>query len=259
MQVPAGVQVKFEQLEAKLKEMRIHNVFSTIEKIEELQIFMEWHIFAVWDFMSLAKRLQNDYTCVSVPWMPPSNNKAAQLVNEIILGEETDTLPNGEAVSHFEMYLIAMKEIGADSKQFNEFFQNLKVGLPVEQALKLANVDDSIYNFVTATIKTALNGSTAEVLGSFFYGREDSIPEMFDHLLKTWNINENDAETFVYYLNRHIELDGDAHGPAVQSIMTSQLGDDINEWNRLFDAAIDAVQLRIELWDALEKEILSKR
>lgn len=259
MQVPAEVQVKFEQLEAKLKEMRLHNVFSTIEKIEELQLFMEWHIFPVWDFMSLAKRLQIEFTCVSLPWMPPPQSKAARLVNEIILGEETDILPNGTSVSHFEMYLIAMNEIGANSKPFNDFYQNLKDGISVEQALKAANVDEAIFKFVTSTIETAIDGSTAEVLGSFFYGREDSIPEMFDHLLKSWNIDECEAETFVYYLKRHIELDGDAHGPAVQSIMTEQLGNDITEWNRLVDAAIHAVQLRIELWDALEQAIIAKR
>ena len=100
-----------------------------------------------------------------------------------------------------------------------------------------------------------MNGKTSEVLGSFFYGREDSIPEMFDHLLKTWNIEEEDAEIFVYYLNRHIELDGDAHGPAVQQIMKNKLKDDPAAWHELLDSALHAVDLRIALWDALEQQI----
>lgn len=259
MQFPTEIQPKFDKLNIKLKEMRLHSVFSSIQSLAELQFFMSWHVFAVWDFMSLAKRLQNEFTCVTVPWMPPEQSKAARLVNEIILGEETDTLPNGQSLSHFEMYLLAMGEIGAEPTVFNTFFANLKNGQKVEDALNAANVDDAIKNFVTETINTATYGSVAEVLGSFFYGREDSIPQMFDHLLKTWNIDESEAPTFVYYLNRHIELDGDTHGPAVQMIMNDKLGNDVIEWNDLFDAAITAVELRIELWDALEVALIKRR
>lgn len=253
--VPTEVQSKYNQLEQKLAEMRQHNVFSSIKKIEHLRTFMQWHVFAVWDFMSLAKRLQQDFTCVTLPWMPPSEISAARLVNEIILGEETDVMPNGQAASHFEMYLIAMQEIGASTSQINRLLTMVQNGAELSEALTTLNVNPAIKNFVLTTINVALNGSTPEVLGSFFYGREDSIPEMFEHLLKTWNISEKEAEVFVYYLNRHIELDGDAHGPAVQKIMNSRLKDDVNAWHALFDSAIHAVNLRIALWDALEVEI----
>lgn len=253
--LPSQVQDKYLLLENKLTAMRQHNVFSSIQSMEDLQTFMQWHVFAVWDFMSLAKRLQIDFTCVSLPWMPPSEIAAARLVNEIILGEETDVMPNGKAASHFEMYLIAMQEIGASTYQIQDFLKFVQSGTSVSSALDQVQVNPAIKNFVLTTINTALSGKTSEVLGSFFYGREDSIPEMFDHLLKTWNIQESDAEIFVYYLNRHIELDGDAHGPAVQQIMKNQLKDDLDAWNELLDSALHAVDLRIALWDALEQEI----
>lgn len=251
----AQVQDKYVLLENKLAEMRQHNVFSAIQDMNDLRTFMQWHVFAVWDFMSLAKRLQIDFTCVSLPWMPPAEIEAARLVNEIILGEETDVMPNGKAASHFEMYLIAMQEIGASTLQINDFLKLVQEGATIGSALDQVYANPAIKNFVLTTINTALNGNTAEVLGSFFYGREDSIPEMFDHLLKTWNIEESEAEIFVYYLNRHIELDGDAHGPAVQQIMKNRLKDDVNAWNELLDSALRAVDLRIALWDALEQEL----
>lgn len=264
MNVPTEVQAKQELLYKKLKDMRKHGVFSLIGSVEDLQTFMQWHVFPVWDFMSLAKRLQQDLTCVTLPWMPNDNSKAAKLINEIILGEETDTLPNKQPCSHFEMYLMAMKEVGAPTTQIDQFIEAISNGTDspmanVENALKAVDAHPAIQQFVKYTINTALNGKTSQVLASFFYGREDSIPEMFSHLLDTWGLDASNAETFVYYLNRHIELDGDTHGPAVQKIISDRFNGNLDLWNELFDTAIESVEQRIQLWDALEEQLKSQQ
>ena len=189
--------------------------------------------------------------------MPPKHNKAARLVNEIISGEETDVLPTGQPMSHYEMYRIAMDEVGTDPTTFDDFFNKVLEGKPVEEALDHPSIHPAIREFVTATIKTATTGTVAQVLGSFFYGREDSIPQMFSNFLKSWGINEAHAPTLVYYLKRHIELDGESHGPAVQEIMTDSLNGNVGEWETLFDEALKAVELRIQLWDALASELVS--
>lgn len=258
--LPSELESKQTLLTEKLKQMRQHSVFSSLQRMENLQKFMEWHVFAVWDFMSLAKRLQQDLTCVTLPWMPNQNSQAAQLINEIILGEETDTLPNKQPCSHFEMYLMAMKEIGASTAQIDTFIQAVQQGTAdaqnaVRDALVQVNAAPAIQDFVNFTIDIALKGKTSQVLASFFYGREDSIPEMFSHLLETWSINKEEAPTFVYYLDRHIELDGDKHGPAVQKIINDQFNQDLDAWHELFDCAIKSAEMRIALWDALEESI----
>src|ERR1700757_2914571 len=105
-----------------------HPVFSAIRDIQDLRIFMEAHVFAVWDFMSLVKRLQRDLTCIKVPWLPPRDRQAAQLINQIVLGEETDIDPRGEPVSNLELYLGAMREIGANTAGFERFQTDLANG-----------------------------------------------------------------------------------------------------------------------------------
>ena len=65
-----------------------HPLYSSLKSKQSLQKFMEHHVYAVWDFMSLLKRLQIDLTCVTLPWVPRSNNtNIIYLINAIVVGE----------------------------------------------------------------------------------------------------------------------------------------------------------------------------
>src|SRR6266481_8525858 len=110
-------------------------VYAEVASVADLRQFMEDHVFAVWDFMSLLKRLQQDMTCIRVPWFPADNARAARLINDIVIGEETDVDPDGSYVSHLALYLRAMSEIGASTRQFEKFRSLVLVGVPVEVAL----------------------------------------------------------------------------------------------------------------------------
>src|SRR5258708_3106658 len=132
-----------------------HPLFTAIRDIRSLRIFMEAHVFAVWDFMSLVKRLQRDLTCIEVPWLPPRDRRAAQLINQIVLGEETDIGPNGEPVSHLELYLGAMREVGANTAGFGLFQTPLRKRATLTAAVPQAPVAPFILEVTCYTPRVA--------------------------------------------------------------------------------------------------------
>jgi hypothetical protein len=228
-----------------------HPLFSAIRDIESLRVFMQAHVFAVWDFMSPAKRLQRDLTCVEVPWMPPRDRHGAQLINQIVLGEETDVGPSGEPVSHLELYLGAMREVGADATSFERFQATLANGATLTKAFDRAAVAPFVREFTGYTLQVASKAPLLAVMASFFYGREDVIPHMFSNLLERWRIGADQAPLFVYYLKRHIELDSDQHGPAAKAILAAATADDPQREIEILSAARQSIEARIKLWDGL--------
>src|ERR1700747_323844 len=156
-----------------------HPIYAEVVSVEDLRRFMEDHVFAVWDFMSLLKRLQQDLTCTRVPWFPADNARAARLINDIVIGEETDVDLEGSYVSHLDLYLRAMADVGASTRQFEAFRSLARVGTSVEPAMVRTGVPPHVQAFVEHTMTLAQSGSTEEVLAAFFYGRDDIIPDMF--------------------------------------------------------------------------------
>ena len=229
-----------------------HPIYANVVSVDDLRRFMEDHVFAVWDFMSLLKRLQQDMTCTRVPWLPADNPRAARLINDIVIGEETDVDPDGLFVSHLELYLRAMQDVGASTIQFDTFCSMVRAGNPVETALTRLGVARHVEAFVTNTMALATTGTTEEVLAAFFYGREDIIPEMFRRLLKTFygaDCGSYDIRHFIYYIDRHIELDGDSHGPKGKELLEDLLKKSPDKAKRAMYTACSSIKARIAFWN----------
>lgn len=226
-----------------------HPIYTEVNSLPRLRQFMAMHVFAVWDFMSLVKRLQREVTWQRLPWLPPSNPKISRFANEVVLGEESDLDPKGAPASHFELYLRAMDEIGADTAPVKEFIAKLRWGTGWQAALKEARLPAGITDFVNETLRCAVYGSVVEVASYFYFGREDVIPEMFRRLLALWSGGAADVPHFAFYLKRHIELDGDSHGPWAQEMLMSLAGEDEDKWMEATEAARSAITSRIRLWD----------
>ncbi|MDD2050752.1 DUF3050 domain-containing protein [Pseudomonas putida] len=228
-----------------------HPIFAEIHSLPILQRFMETHVFAVWDFMSLTKRLQQELTCIQLPWLPPQDPQAARLINEIVLGEESDECLGQGHYSHFELYLDAMREVGASTRAIERFVGLQREGIGYASALQQAEASDAARQFVCHTLDIALNAPAHSVAAAFLHGRESVIPGMFQRILDDWGITGEQAPTFRYYLQRHIDVDAEDHGPAAEQLLARLVQHDPQREQQVYQAAIAAVQSRIALWDHL--------
>jgi len=156
-----------------------HPLYKSVQSLEQLQVFMEHHVYAVWDFMSLLKSLQRDLTSVDLPWVPKGSPQTRYLINEIVLGEESDVDQHGKRASHFELYINAMKQAGCNLSHIDEFIGHIAKNIPVDKSLVLASVPAASVNFVNDTFGFINSGKTHVRAGVFTFGREDLIPGMF--------------------------------------------------------------------------------
>jgi hypothetical protein len=251
---------RWDQLNARLDPLRErlldHAVYACIADIEAVRTFMEHHIYAVWDFMSLLKALQQRLCCVTVPWLPPENPFAARLINEIVLAEETDVARDGSPASHFDLYLEAMCDVGADAGAIYCLFHQLEKGLPIGVALDACDPPAGVKEFVTQTFRVIETGDLPSIASAFTFGREDLLPGLFAKIIQQLNPQANGSlDSFIYYLDRHVALDGEHHGPMARKLMTQLCGDEPAAWQRAEDAAVCALESRMGLWNAMAAAI----
>jgi len=238
-------------IEPTRQRLEHHAVYAEIRDIHHLRTFMQSHVFAVWDFMSLLKSLQASLTCVTTPWLPSPHARASRLINEIVLGEESDSFDDG-FVSHFELYLQAMLEAGADSSAIQTLLTQLRQGVTLDQALNAARPPEEALEFVRSTFAFLQSGQPHIVAAAFTFGREDLIPDMFRGFLRDQNARlSGKLSTLRWYFDRHIEVDGEDHGPMALQMVSELCGNDPVKWSEAAEAAENALSARIALWDGI--------
>ena len=252
---------RLQQVIAPLRQQIInHKVYKLITGIEDLAVFMNHHIYAVWDFMSLLKALQQNLTCTNVPWFPVGSANTRYLINEIVTGEESDVDSQGNRKSHYEMYLDAMQQCNADPAVFLNFISMLKNDESLEDALSSPEISGTIKEFVNYTFEVINSGKPHVQAAVFTFGREDLIPNMFLSIVGDLNkAFPGQVSQFKYYLDRHIEVDWDHHSHLSLEMTAELCGNDAAKWQDVTDAAVTALKKRIGLWDGVYREIVSTR
>lgn len=251
-----------KSLENSRTQLLKHSLYSKVDSIPNARLFLKSHIYAVWDFMSLLKSLQQKLTIVQVPWTPPKSAQSAYFINSIILGEESDSFDrNKPPLSHYELYLNGMKEIGSFSEPVESLINDLQQGLPFEKSLERNSkaysgiIPASTFEFTKKNIKIAQFEPVHKVASCFLFGREDPIPEIFIKILDKITQAGIEVPHFKVYLERHIKVDTEDHKPLSENMIKDICGDCSEMWKEVYEAAEEALQARIKFWDGIEKEL----
>lgn len=253
-----------ENVKKLRKELASHPIYGSVSNLKELTIFMQHHIYSVWDFMSLVKYLQNQIAPARVPWIPFGDPQVQRFINDIVLEEESDeALPDGSGTkiytSHFNLYCTAMDEVCAGSNRLIKEFIDTVIDKGLVAALETVCIPLPAKKFLQTTFKFIDSGKPHVVAAAFALGREHIIPEMFRALLEKMGISREDAEVFHYYLDRHIQLDGDHHGPMSLRMLELLCGEDPGKIAEAEAAALEAINARIEFWDGVLEAIKNSR
>ncbi|HQT32065.1 MAG TPA: DUF3050 domain-containing protein [Thiobacillus sp.] len=245
-----------ERLRVRLE---AHPIYAAVRTPDDLRVFMQHHVYSVWDFMSLIKYLQNEVAPARWPWTPGGDASVQRFINELVLEEETDiALPGHEGhTSHFLLYLTAMSEIGADADTPSRFVQMVAAqGIDAALAAGLAPAPSA--RFTRSTFETLASGKPHTVAAALALGREHVIPSMFRAFLSRMTVTEAQAPSFHYYLNRHVHLDEDFHAPMSLRLRAGLCGEDAGKWREAEAVAEAAVKARLLFWDGVLQALPSQ-
>lgn len=219
---------------------------------------MEHHVYAVWDFMSLLKALQRRLTGVDLPWRPVGDPRFRRMINEMVLGEESDLDPSGNAASHFELYRSAMRQAGADTQPVDRLLEHLGQGLGIDESMDRAGCPACAQEFVRHTVSVIAAGRIHEIAAAFTYGREDLIPDLFGQFVSRLDAGfPGSLSTFRYYLDRHIQLDGDEHGELGRRLVDGLCAGDPQKEVEAQVAAVEALKARLRFWDGIHQHLVT--
>lgn len=228
-----------------------------IRDLSDVRVFMEHHVYAVWDFMCLLKTLQHAIVPSTTIWTPQPHTTIGRHINEIVLGEETDIGFDGTPISHYDMYVSAMKEVGANSAPVEAFVDGLRtIGWHALNPL-MEHIPRPAEKFCRNTIEVIGTQQPHKIAAAFTFGRETIIPEMFTGILK--QLDNVNAPQFRFYLTRHIELDGDEHGPLALQMIDELCGNDFLKYEEVESTAVAAIESRYQFWTEVQAAIEEAR
>ncbi len=244
-------------IEPLVTQVHQHPVFTSINSIQRLCRFAETHVFVVWDFICLLKALQRQLSSTEQLWTPPQNHLGCYLVNTLVAEEESDHLDDYNYISHFELYLRAMQECGADTQPIETFMTYIRQKHTLKDALLQSHAPVAAQHFVKDTFKV-INQNSHAMAASLAFAREYITSGMFSALLQHLNHTESthSLKSFIQYFQRHIELDSHKHSSQSQLLVAELCGQDGDKWLEAAKTAVLSLESRLRLLDEIHINIL---
>jgi pyrroloquinoline quinone (PQQ) biosynthesis protein C len=144
-----------------------------------------------------------------------------------------------------------MQQMGADTQTIQVFLSQA-IDKNIFNAIENAELHPKVKSFLNFTFDVAINQPAHIKAAVFTFGREDLIPDMFVEILR--EIHQEFPEkvsTFKYYIERHIEVDGDHHSHLALEMVAQLCGDDAQKWSEAEKFSIESLKQRSLLWDAI--------
>lgn len=238
------------------EELAAHALFNQLETLEDLRRFTESHVFAVWDYMCVLKRLQQLLTCVTVPWAPSLSPRAARVINQAVLHQESGIDPGGAPASHFETYHRSMREIGADTTHIDAVITSIEQGSGFRAEL----APEPARSFASNTFRLIERGKVHELAAALCFGREESVPDGLRTLLEV--LDEPLPGSYPApdcYRDGLLGANEGEHTPLALSLLHELCGEDAEKWRDAAVAVDGAVAARLSLWDGIHAKIRRTR
>jgi len=253
-----NIEILTQRLLPLTTQINHHSLYEKIHTTRDLEIFMENHVFTVWDFMCLLKELHGKIVSVSSPWVPPKDALSTNLINSILVEEEGDMDEQGNYTSHFDLYLRAMEEVGADTSTIEKLLFLLRKKKSVKSALVQLPIQAATKKFVLTTF-SFFHGEPHEVAAAFVYGREGITSSMFLPLMEQLkrNLKHHSLDILYYYFQRHADLDDGSHFPKALQMLDNLVGGDEQKLKAAEKAAIKALTARLDFLTGIQHALPS--
>jgi hypothetical protein len=239
-----------------------HPLYASIDTMKKMQAYMEYDVFTCWDCMCLIKEAYRKIVSVKAPWFPPKDAYSAALLCSIIEEEESDICPDGKTyASHFDLYLDAMRQAGANTMPIDNFMHRLRAGEPMKEALAHCGTTSFVERYVNTTLNF-FELEAHQVAAAFAFGREAIAPTMFVSFLEHVRAGKfteyhEQLRGIIYFCDRHVDLDSTSHLPKMLQMLDNLCGDDEQKWQEVHEIAQQSIQAKIDYFTAMQLDLSS--
>ena len=236
--------------------LETHRIYDRLHDEASLRLFVEHHVICVWIYNYLMRDLYQEIANHIQPMSSQVQKEAIRLISELVLEEEVDEQNDGTLISHMEIYLEAMQDLGADVGPIMSFFDLLESGKDWVEAARQAHfpIESQLY---FEKINVFFESPVHERAALLFYEGEPYVPDSF---LNKLNVLSQTAKTarLLEYFEKHIEGLKRPGFSAIGRLVELFCGDD-EDLNAAAEArAEEAMKIRLEFWGQIAGKLSDK-